>query len=77
MDFSVQLADTRRRVPAYGTEALTLLYRGDHTPLRSGGLQARIETNRGDTRGGLRKTKDGAWARRLLLLAAISESHHL
>jgi hypothetical protein len=31
------------RVPAYGTEALTLLYRGDHAPLRRGGLWAHIE----------------------------------
>ena len=41
MESSVQLADIQKRVPAYGTEALTLLYRGDHMRLRIGGLLLR------------------------------------
>ena len=37
-------------MPDYGTEALTLLYRGDHMGLRSGGLGFGKKTSAGDWR---------------------------
>ena len=49
--FGVAALPTGLTAPAYAVSAPQLGYRGDHTPLRSGGLRVGIEDEPGDMRG--------------------------